>query len=133
MKRLLIPIATLLLPVPAAAQAPRVPVPLLAHDGVGACSGATVIGLEGTDGFLAVRAGPSTRARTLARLRQDQGVYACVRRGNWFGIVFERAPGERRCAHVLEPQRRTGVYRGPCGSGWVHYNYLGGYADWVSP
>ena len=63
MKRLLIPIATLLLPGPAAAQTPRVPVPLLAHDGVGACSGATVIGLEGTDGFLAVRAGPSTRER----------------------------------------------------------------------
>jgi hypothetical protein len=126
-------IASVLTVTPAAAQAPRVPVPLIAAEGVGACSGASVIGLEGTDGFLAVRAGPSRRERELARLRQGQVVYACVRRGDWFGIVFERVPGERRCAHILEPQRRNGVYRGPCGSGWVHANYLGGYADWVSP
>ena len=118
---------------PAAAQRPRVPVPLTATEGYGACSNAFVQGVEGTDGFLAVRAGPSRRDRILARLPEGRGVYACVRDGNWFGIIFERERGETRCAHVLTPQRADSLYRGPCPSGWVHFNYLAGYADWISP
>jgi hypothetical protein len=125
-------IAAALVAAPAAAQPPRVPVPLTAAEGYGACSTAQVIGVEGPDGFLAVRAGPSRRERELGRLVNGETVYACVRRGNWFGIVFEH--GDRReCADVLEPRRTNGVYRGPCPSGWVHQRYLGGYADWISP
>lgn len=132
MKALPVLLAAALLPAPAFAQAPRVPVPLIATQGIGACSTAYVMGLGPRDNFLSVRAGPSRRERELARLVNGRNVYACVRRGNWFGIIFET--GDRRaCAEVLEPRRTTGVYRGPCPSGWVHYNYLGGYADWVSP
>ncbi|HTU09800.1 MAG TPA: hypothetical protein VMG08_02785 [Allosphingosinicella sp.] len=132
MRAVSIPIAAALLAAPAAAQAPRVPVPLIATEGIGACSTAYVYNLAGTDGFLSVRAAPSRRARVLARLVEGQNVYACVRRGDWFGIVFEQG-NSRRCAEVLETRRTTGVYRGPCRSGWVHERYLGGYADWVSP
>lgn len=133
MKRLVPGIAATLIATPAAAQAPRVPVPLTAAEGYGACSTAEIRAPAGTDGIVSVRAGPSRRDRALAHLPGERGVYACVRRGDWFGIVFERVRGESRCAWLLEPQRASSVYRGPCRSGWVHYNYLAGYADWVSP
>ncbi len=135
MKHLPLCIAALLVAVPAAARsrAPRVPVPLAAAEDYGACSTAFVQGVEGRDGFLTVRAGPSRQDRGLGRLVDGQGVYACVRRGDWFGIVFERVRGESRCAWLLQPQRANSVYSGPCGSGWVHHDYLAGYADWISP
>jgi hypothetical protein len=133
MKRTLFCLAAAVMAAPAAAQTPRFPVPLNASERYGACSTAQIVNLEGRGAFLSVRAGPSHRQRELGRLVNGQNVYACVRHGNWFGILYERAPGERRCAWVLEPQRRTTNYRGPCGSGWVHYNYLGGYADFVGP
>lgn len=127
-------IAAALVAAPAAAQTPRFPVPLTANETYGACSTAQILNLtRGRGTFVSVRSGPSARQRELARLPFGRDVYACVRHGNWFGILYERRPDERRCAFVLEPQRATTNYRGPCGSGWVHYNYLGGYADFVSP
>ena len=118
----------------AEAQAPRFPVPLGADEGYGACSTAQIVNLTARRAtFVSVRSGPSRQPRELGRLPFGRDVYACVRHGSWFGILYERRPGERRCAWVLEPQRRTTNYRGPCGSGWVHYNYLGGYADFISP
>lgn len=133
MKPILLCLAAALAAAPAAAQTPRFPVPLTANETYGACSTAQIINLVGRGAFASVRTGPSRRQRELARLPLGRNVYACVRHGNWFGILYERRPGERRCAWVLEPQRATTNYRGPCGSGWVHYDYLGGYADFVSP
>ena len=133
MKRILFCLAMVALPAPAAAQSPRFPIPLNATDGYGACSTAQIMNLTGRGAFASVRSGPSTRQRELARLPIGRDVYACVHYGNWFGILYERRPGERRCAYVLEPQRATTNYRGPCGSGWVHFNKLGGYADFISP
>lgn len=125
--------AAMVMPAPAAAQLPRFPVPLNANEGYGACSTAQVVNLTGRRAaFVSVRSGPSRRQRELGRLPFGRDVYACVRHGNWLGILYERRPGERRCAYVLEPQRATTNYRGPCGSGWVHYNYLGGVADFIS-
>ncbi|HYD13013.1 MAG TPA: hypothetical protein VEC11_09210 [Allosphingosinicella sp.] len=126
-------LASALTAAPAFAQAPRFPVPLNATEGYGACSTARIMNIAGRGAYASVRSGPSSRQRELGRLPIGRDVYACVRHGNWFGILYERRPGERRCARVLEPQRRTTNYRGPCGSGWVHYNYLGGYADFISP
>ena len=116
----------------AAAQPPRVPVPLIADEGYGPCSPATVMGLAGADTFLAVRSGPSRRHRELARLGDGAEVFACVRRGDWFGIVFAPEASRLDCG-VLRPRRANAVYIGPCRSGWVHERYLGGYADWISP
>ena len=133
MKAVLVLLATGFMAAPAAAQTPRFPVPLNADAGYGACSTAQIMNIVGRGGFASVRSGPSSRQPELGRLPIGRNVYACVRHGNWFGILYERRPGERRCAWVLEPQRRTTNYRGPCGSGWVHYNQLGGYADFISP
>ena len=132
MNWLLFSTVAVLIVAPAAAQTPRMPVPLLASESYGPCSTAFVRGLEGTDGFLSVRAGPSRRERELARLRNGQHVYACFRDGDWFGIVFERGAAGA-CAELLRPRRSDGFYRGRCGSGWVHERYLAGYADFVSP
>lgn len=117
---------------PAFAQEPRVPVPIAGGLDYPACSTATIMNLRPADRFLAVRAGPSARERVLARLRNGDAVFACVRRGNWFGIVFER-PGRRTGCNVDGARRTARVYAGPCRSGWVHYDHIGGYADWISP
>lgn len=117
---------------PATAQAPRVPVPMAADESYGPCSTAYVYGLERPGDVLAVRSGPSTRYRELARLPNGRNVFACIRRGDWFGIVFDPAGGTD--CQVLEPRRTTvPSYAGPCRSGWVHERHLGGYADWISP
>jgi len=115
-----------------AAQSPRVPVPLVAAEGYGPCSTAAVAGLTAPDALAAVRSGPSTRQRVLARLGNAANVFACVRRGDWFGIVFAPQGGPSDCG-VTQPRRRNGIYSGPCRSGWIHERHLVGYADWVSP
>jgi hypothetical protein len=117
---------------PAFAQAPGVPVPVHGGDDYPACSTATIMNLRPADPYLSVRAGPSARQRVIARLRNGEAVFACVRRGNWFGIVFNR-PGRDTGCNVDGPRRAARAYSGPCRSGWVHYDYIGGYADWISP
>ena len=133
MRRSIVLAASVATAAPLAAQAPRVPVPIIASDEHDGCSTAYVYGLDTrNDGvFLAVRAGPSRRERELDRLRNGDQVYACIRDGDWFGIVYEGA-GRTGC-NVRAPQRVTRPYAGPCRSGWVHERWLGGYADWVSP
>lgn len=132
MKRALACAAAASLASSAAAQPPRVPVPLIAAEGYGPCSTAAVIGLRRAGAFLAVRSGPSARHRALARLGNGANVFACVRQGNWFGIVFAPESGRMDCG-VLQPRRVNAYYSGPCRSGWVHERYLAGYSDWVSP
>lgn len=119
---------------PAIAQQPRVPVPIHggSNDGTPACSTAHIYDLRPSDPYLAVRAGPSRRDRQLARLRNGDEVFACVRDGDWFGIVFRQPDGPLDCGVMREwPASRP--YAGPCRSGWVHHAYIGGYADWISP
>ena len=132
MKHALVCVVAASLASSAAARPPRVPVPLIAAEDYGPCSTATVIGLDRAGAFLAVRSGPSPRHRALARLGNGAAVFACVRQGNWFGIVFAPASGLLDCG-VLRPRRANAFYSGPCRSGWVHERYLAGYADWVSP
>lgn len=115
----------------AAPPLPGLPVPLVPGD-YGPCSTAEVANLRRGD-LLSVRSEPSSRSRLLARLRNGQAVYACVRRGDWFGIVFERGARRTGCNVYEHPRRVASVYIGPCRSGWVHEHYLRGYADWVSP
>ena len=116
----------------AAAQAPRVPVPIPADD-FGGCSTAYVFGLSdrGSERYLSVRSKPSARARELGRLRNGAAIFACVRDGDWFGIVYADAAGVD-CG-VLGPQPAVRDYAGPCRSGWAHERWIGGYADWISP
>ena len=116
---------------PAAVPLPSLPVPLPRGDH-GPCSTARVTNLP-RGNTLAVRAGPSREERRLARLRSGREVYACTRRGDWFGIVFERRARRTGCNVLEHPRPAASVYIGPCRSGWVHARYLGGYAGWVSP
>ena len=118
---------------PSFAQAPRVPVPIVGDVDYPACSTATIMNLRPADPLLSVRAGPSARERVIARLRNGEAVFACVRRGNWFGIVFEHPDRRTGCGVDRSQPRTERAYSGPCRSGWVHYDYIGGYADWVSP
>ena len=134
MRDWLMGIAALATAAPLAAQAPRVPVVIPASpEGYDGCSTAYIYGLTGgrDRGFLAVRAGPSSRERELGRLRNGDQVYACVRDGDWFGIVYEGA-GRTGC-NVRQPWPATSAYTGPCRSGWVYHRWIGGYSDWVSP
>ena len=119
---------------PTMAQRPRVPVPIYggSDDGTPACSTAFIYDLQPSDPFLAVRAGPSRRERQLARLRNGDEVFACVRRGDWFGIVFKEPGGPVDC-DVTREFPATAPYAGPCRSGWVYHLHIGGYADWISP
>lgn len=79
-----------------------------------------------------VRARPSPHARVVARLADDANVYACVRRGDWFGIIFQH-PWHGSDCHLGPARRTTGIYRGRCRMGWVHDRNIFGYADFVSP
>ena len=119
---------------PTMAQRPRVPVPIYggSNDGTPACSTAFIYDLQPSDPHLAVRAGPSRREQQLARLRNGDEVFACVRRGDWFGIVFKQPDGTADC-DVTREFPATAPYAGPCRSGWVYHLYIGGYADWISP
>ena len=132
MKHALVCMAAASLASSAPAQPSGVPVPLIASEDYGPCSTAAVVGLDRSGALLAVRSGPSLRHRALARLRNGAAVFACVRRGSWFGIVFAQQSGGMDCG-VLQPTRVNAFYSGPCRSGWVHGAYLSGYADWVSP
>jgi hypothetical protein len=116
---------------PAAVPLPDLPVPLVRGDH-GPCSTARIINLPRGD-RLSVRSGPSREERALARLPSGREVYACTRRGDWFGIVFERRARRTGCNVLDHPRPAASVYIGPCRSGWVHERYLGGYADWVGP
>jgi hypothetical protein len=120
---------------PTAAQRPRVPVPIYGgggNDGYPACSTASIANLEPAGETLSVRAGPSTRERALAQLRNGDAVFACVRDGNWFGIVFAQ-PGQQMECGVQQEFPATAPYAGPCRSGWVYHRYIRDYADWISP
>ncbi len=129
--RLLLPTLLAALAVPAQAQRPRVPV-LIGNSEPMACSTARMVALRQTRDLFAVRSGPSRRERVLIRLRERDPVYACGRRGNWFAIVFSPSGRPVDC-DVQRRWRTVRPYRGPCRSGWVHYDHIGEYADWISP
>lgn len=127
---LLVAVLTAAISTSVAAQEPR-PLIEMSDSEPMACSTASIMFLAQGD-FVAVRAGPSRRSRELARLSNGDNVYACGRRGNWFAIVFERPDRGSGCG-VLQRWPRVAPYRGPCRSGWVHNDYIGAYADWISP
>lgn len=71
------------------------------------CGGATVIGLDRNgDGFLSVRTGPGTAFSKIDELRNGDGVRTCAQSGQRYGVY----------------------YRNPRRKGWVHGNWLGGWA-----
>lgn len=83
-----------------------------------------VSGLKpGGDGFLALRAGPSSQAALLDKLYTGEIVYICDAVGGWYGVVVVPANPERQCG-VSSPIMPQQPYNGPCESGWVSSKWI---------
>lgn len=77
--------------------------------------------------FLSVRAGPSVKAKEIARLRPGDAVWNCDDAGSWVGVVFnpeQRTQDEGIECDLGPSNTARRPYRGDCQSGWVHGSYL---------
>jgi hypothetical protein len=115
------------LPLTAAAQA-RVPV-VAGQDGpdFDACGTQGVVrGLDPKgDGFLAVRAGPSSSYTMVDKVYNGYVLNICDQRGSWLGVVYSH---ETKDCGVGTPWPRAGAYNGPCLSGWVYRKFVTDFA-----
>jgi len=76
------------------------------------------------DGFLAVRAGPSSKYAMVDKLNNGTVLNICDQSGkggNWLGVVYSHETMD--CA-VGTPWPRAGAYNGPCLSGWVYRKFV---------
>jgi len=120
------------LPLTAAAQQRHVPV-IAGQDGpdFDACGTQGMVrGLDpqGGDGFLAVRAGPSSNYAMIDKVYNGYLLNICDQSGkggNWLGVVYSH---ETRDCGVGTPWPRAGAYNGPCLSGWVYRKYVRDFA-----
>lgn len=85
-----------------------------------ACSYGEVTGLNPNgDGFLAVRAAPSTKSKMLYKIHNGQKVWVCehTAKGKWLGVIYTKKGTDCRLD-------RRGVYKGRCYQGWVSASYI---------
>lgn len=119
---------------PAAAKAPEsVRRPVRVGTGgphADACRGVgSVANLPGgADDFLAVREGPTVKAKRIDKLKDDAPVYICDQNsaGSWIGIVYQAngyLPTDDSC-RAEENVGSVRPYEGPCLTGWVSAKYL---------
>ena len=115
------------LPLVASAQQRSVPVIAGQDPGYDACGTVGVVrGLNPRgDGFLAVRAGPSSNYAMLDKVYNGYLLNICDQSGSWLGVVYSH---ETMDCGVSTPWPRAAAYRGPCSWGWVHRKYVGDYA-----
>ncbi|MDC8755181.1 hypothetical protein OIK40_11080 [Erythrobacter sp. sf7] len=91
------------------------------------CNGTGIVAnLPAEDGFLAVRAGPSTNYSEIARLSGGAEIHLCTpaKDNRWVGVVYRPdgdLPDAARCRLTTDDSPR---YEGPCRSGWVPARYL---------
>ena len=114
------------LPLASAAQS-HVPVIAGQNPGYDACGTVGIVrGLDPHgDGFLAVRAGPSSNYAMIDKVYNGYLLYLCDQRGSWLGVVYSH---ETQDCGVGSPWPRAGTYTGPCLSGWVYRKYVADYA-----
>lgn len=122
----------LVLALPARADAPAaVPVMVGGQDGLDACPsfGAIIPLRKGGDGFVAVRAAPSVKARLLDRLKSGRELVLCQTSadGKWIGVVYPEpfggmGPGDCGVSSAADGPPRP--YEGDCLSGWVYAAYV---------
>lgn len=98
-------------------------VPVIIQEGdVDPCSYGRVHGLDPKgDGFLAVRAGPGGAYARLDKIIENQTVFICGQKGDWYAIVYTR--GSEDCG-VSSPWSKSRSYSGPCRSGWAHRKWI---------
>ena len=116
------------LPLATSAQQRHVPVMVGGEADFDACgSQGAVRGLDpqGGDGFLAVRAGPSSKYATLDKVYSGYILNLCDQRGNRLGVVYSH---DTRDCGVGTPWPRRQAYAGPCRSGWVYRKFVGDFA-----
>jgi len=76
------------------------------------------------DGFLAVRAGPSSKYAMVDKVYNGTILNVCDQSGkggNWLGVVYSH---ETMDCGVGTPWPRAGAYKGPCLSGWVYRKFV---------
>lgn len=99
-----------------------------------------IMGLKkGGDGFVSVRAAPSTKAEEIGRLTEGTFVIAAFepKRGTgvkFIGVIYDlddtsEKPMMERCGLPEGPPYFDGTYKGPCKSGWVAERFVKVLAD----
>lgn len=86
----------------------------------------TVANLPANDDFLAVRTGPGTNYREVARLGAGVEMHLCTpaKDNRWVGVIYRpdgELPDADRCRLTTDDSPR---YEGPCRSGWVSARYV---------
>jgi hypothetical protein len=124
-------LALVCLPLVTTAQKRHVPVIAGQNPDYDACGTVGVVrGLDpqGGDGFLAVRAGPSSDYAMLDKVYNGDLLNICDQsgsNGNWLGVVYSH---DSRDCGVGTPWPRQAAYTGPCSSGWVYRKFVADYA-----
>ena len=105
---------------------------------------ARIVGLKKNgDGFVSVRAAPSTDATEVDRRTLNRNVYAINPADDWkkatfIGVIYHPDPNadaekfEAACGVENPPRADAPVkreYTGPCKSGWVHKRFVEVLAD----
>ena len=84
--------------------------------GAGRVTNLDQIGLD--DGFLAVRAEPSSNSKLIDKIESDGfEVFWCAKKENWAGIIYHAEKGLHSDCNEDDPSRF-------CRSGWVHIKFL---------
>lgn len=80
---------------------------------------------KGGDGFVAVRAAPSVKARMLDKLTPGRELILCddSADGKWMGVVYADPSAGVDCGLATSMARRA-PYAGPCRSGWVARRFV---------
>jgi hypothetical protein len=86
----------------------------------------TVANLPANDDILAVRTGPGTNYREVARLGAGVEMHLCTpaKDNRWVGVIYRpggELPDAERCRLTTDDSPR---YEGPCRSGWVSARYV---------
>lgn len=117
-------------PLATSAQQRHIPVIAGQNPGYDACGTVGVVrGLDPKgDGFLAVRAGPSSDYAMLDKVYNGYLLNICDQSGkggSWLGVVYSH---ETMDCGVGTPWPRAAAYTGPCNSGWVYRKFVADYA-----
>lgn len=118
---------------PVAAKAPPAPLPVMVggEAELDACPsvGEIVPLRKGGDGFVAVRAAPSVKARILDRLEPGRALLLCADSadGKWVGVVYPVSSSVAQSDNCGVSGPKDGPprpYDGVCRSGWVFKRYV---------
>lgn len=122
----------LALVVSAEAKAPTTrPVMVGGEPELDACpsAGAIIPLRKGGNGFVAVRAAPSVKARMLDKLKPGRELLLCEDSadGQWVGVVYPEpmgGPSVTDCGVSSPVADKRRAYDGPCRSGWVARRFV---------